>query len=63
MLASPGVIPVVIYNEYGIPDSFTGLGLTTGMRGLLAPGVSIPVAIPVAINLKSCGQKNLVNTY
>jgi hypothetical protein len=49
LLASPGVIPVAIYNEYGIFDSFTGLGLTTGMRGLLAPGVSIPVAIPVAI--------------
>jgi hypothetical protein len=48
LLASPGVIPA-IYNEYGIPDSFTGLGLTAGMRGLLAPGVSIPVAIPVAI--------------
>jgi subtilisin family serine protease len=46
LLASPGVIPVAMFDEDGLPDLRTGLGLTVGMRGLLAPGVSIPVAVP-----------------
>ncbi len=54
LLSTPGVVPVANADNNDMPYPNTGLGLSVGARGLLAPGIDIPVAsLPDTYVLKS----------
>lgn len=46
ILSAPGVIPVAMAGEDGLPHRQSSLSATLGSRGLRAPGVNIPGAGP-----------------
>ncbi len=46
VLSAPGVVPVALADVGGMPHPLSALGVAIGTRGLLAPGVDIPVAVP-----------------
>ena len=46
ILAAPGAIPVAMASNDGLPHRMSALGVSIGMRGLLAPGIDIPGAVP-----------------
>jgi subtilisin family serine protease len=45
-LATPGVVPVAIGDSNGFPHPAATWGVELGRRGLLAPGVGVPGAVP-----------------